>query len=358
MFLITFWPFLISFVITAFAIPIIIRVADAKHLMDEPDSDRKFHSHRTPTLGGVAIFAGTIISFSAMVDYIGANYDIKFMIPAFLLLFFAGIKDDILNLSAFKKLLIQFASAALLTVFGTMRLTNLWGMLGITEISPLAGICLTFILIVALINAFNLIDGIDGLASGLGLIAAFFFGTWFAQTNATALSILSFSLGGALLGFLLFNFRRAKIFMGDTGSMMIGFIMSILVIKFIENNRLPGVEQSPYYIKAAPGVAVAAVMIPLFDMSRVFFQRIIKLKNPLKADRNHIHHMLIDLNYSPTKTTLTLYLLAITLIAVSLTLKELRSMELLAVLFLIVSLINIAIILLRRKLSSLKEHTK
>jgi UDP-N-acetylmuramyl pentapeptide phosphotransferase/UDP-N-acetylglucosamine-1-phosphate transferase len=350
MLLITFWPFIIALLISAFSIPVIIRVADAKHLMDEPDSDRKFHSKRTPTLGGVAIFAGTIFSFSAMVDYIGANYDIKFMIPAFILLFFAGIKDDILDLSAVKKLMIQFFCAALLTVFGTMRLTNLWGMLGITEIPPIVGIVLTFILIVALINAFNLIDGIDGLAGGLGLIASLFFGTWFALTNATALSILAFSVAGALLGFLFYNFRNAKIFMGDTGSMMIGFIMSILAIKFIENNRLPGIENSVYYIKAAPGVAVAAVMIPLFDMSRVFFQRILKKKSPLKADRNHIHHMLIDSNLSTTASTVALYVAAIFLIAISLLLKDLRSMELILILIAIVCVVSFGVILVRRKI--------
>ncbi|WP_413587451.1 glycosyltransferase family 4 protein [Bdellovibrio sp. HCB274] len=353
MLLITVWPFILALAISAFAIPIIIRVADAKHLMDEPDSDRKFHSHRTPTLGGVAIFAGTVISFSAMIDYIGANYDIKFMVPAFLLLFFTGIKDDILNMPAVKKLMIQFIAAALLTVFGTMRLTNLWGMLGITDISPVVGMALTFILIVALINAFNLIDGVDGLAGGLGFIASMFFGSWFALTNSQALSILSFSLAGALLGFLFFNIHKAKIFMGDTGSMLIGFVISILVIKFIENNRLPGIEQSPYYIKAAPGVAVAAVMIPLFDMSRVFFQRIIKKRSPFKADRNHIHHMLIDLKLSTTATTLFLYVMAIALIVLSLFLKELRSMELLIVLIVIVSFVNLAVILIRRKKQNL-----
>lgn len=319
-------PFFTALVLSALSIPIIIRVAAAKHLMDEPDSDRKVHSTKTPTLGGVAIFTGTIFAYSAVSDYTSVD-TIEFMISSLLLLFFAGIFDDIMQLSAIKKLGVQVLCALLITTLGGLRITSLWGMLGVTEINEIAGVAITLIFIVSLVNAFNLIDGVNGLAGGLGLIASLFFGKWFLSTNAVALSILAFSLSGAILGFLWFNFRNAKIFMGDTGSMMIGFVISILAIRFVENNRLPGVELSPLYIKAAPSVALSTILIPLLDMTRVFFQRIYERKSPFAADRKHIHHILIDLNLSHTKVCISLYAASIGLISLALLLKGLRSLE-------------------------------
>ncbi len=326
----TLWPFLTSLLIAAISIPVIIRVAALKHLMDEPDEDRKLHKHKTPTLGGVAIFAGTLFAFSAFSDFLKLP-EITFMIPALILLFFAGIKDDILVLSPLKKLGVQIFCAALIVVLGNLRLTSLWGIFGITDISPFTGITITLFLIVALINAFNLIDGINGLAGGLGLISSTFFGIWFVLTDHMSLSVLSFSLAGALLGFLYYNFKPSRIFMGDTGSMMIGFIVSILAIKFIESNR-SGIESSPYFIKAAPGVAVAAVLIPLLDMTRVFFYRLSKKKSPFSADRSHIHHILQDIGLSHEWISILLWTSSVAIIGVSLYLRDLRSMEVVLIL--------------------------
>lgn len=353
MLLITLGPFIIALLIAILSIPVIIRVADAKNLMDAPDQSRKLHKTLTPTLGGIAIFAGTVFAYASITDYLGVSYEIKYMIPALLLLFFAGIKDDILDLSPLKKLLIQFSSAALLSIFGTMRITNLWGMFGILDISPAVGMALTFLIIVATINAFNLIDGVNGLAAGLGLIASLFFGSWFALTGSSASCILSFSLAGALLGFLYFNFRNAKIFMGDTGSMIIGFIISILAVRFIEGNRVPGFESSVYYIKAAPGVAVAAFLIPLLDMTRVFFLRLLKGKSPFAADRSHIHHILLDLGLSHIQVSISLYAASFFFIGLALHLKEMRSMNLVLIL---IGVAGLAQLLLISKLRSKRPH--
>ncbi|UYL08288.1 undecaprenyl/decaprenyl-phosphate alpha-N-acetylglucosaminyl 1-phosphate transferase [Bdellovibrio sp. SKB1291214] len=324
---VTLWPFLVSMLIAIISIPVIIKVADLKHLMDEPDEDRKFHKTRTPTLGGIAIFAGTVFAYSAFTDYLKTD-DIRFMTSAIILLFFAGIKDDIIALSPIKKLSVQVVCAILVTTLGNLKLTSFWGMFGLNEIPPIMGVLITVLVIVSLINAFNLIDGINGLAGSLGLLASLSFGIWFALTGAHGLSILAFALGGSLLGFLFFNFCNAKIFMGDTGSMLLGFIVSILAIKFIENSRTPGFETSPFYIKAAPGIAVAIVLIPLLDMTRVFFLRIIKKRSPFSADRRHIHHILQDLGMSHLQVTLSLLAYAILMIAMALYLREWRSLEL------------------------------
>jgi UDP-N-acetylmuramyl pentapeptide phosphotransferase/UDP-N-acetylglucosamine-1-phosphate transferase len=350
-------PFAVSLIIAIIAIPAIIKVATIKHLMDEPDSERKLHSARTPTLGGIAIFAGTVFAFSFFSDYLMATNEIKFMTSGLILLFFAGIKDDILLLTPLKKLGVQAASALLITLMGKLYLTNLWGMFEVTQIPAALGIFITFFIIVALINAFNLIDGVNGLAGGLGLIASAFFGTWFYLTEAPSLSILSFSLAGSLLGFLVFNFHRGKIFMGDTGSMLIGFIVSILAIKFIENNRVPGVEVSQYYIKGAPGVAMATVIVPLFDMTRVFFQRILKGKNPFSADRRHVHHMLLDSGWNPTQISLALYLVTSIMILIALSLKEMRSISI-AIILAILNLILTSIVFLFKKHREIQNQTQ
>lgn len=347
MLLTTLWPFLASLAITFISIPVVIRVADLKHLMDEPDQDRKFHSIKTPTLGGVAIFAGVSIAFSFYTDYVQIN-EIRFMTPAIILLFLAGVKDDILVLSPVKKLIVQCACAILVTVFGQLYLTSLWGMFGVNEIPPFLGMVIAFFTIVSLINAFNFIDGINGLAGGLGLIAGLFFGTWFALTDSPSLSCLAFSLSGSLLGFLYFNFGKAKIFMGDTGSMIIGFIISILAIKFIENNRVQGIENSIYYIRAAPGVAIAVVFIPLFDMVRIVAVRLLKGRSPFSADRNHIHHHLIDRKMSHSMAACILYGAAVFLIGLALLLKNLRSLELVLVLVAVGLIIGMSIRFLQR----------
>ena len=314
---------ILSFLVAASAIPVIIRVAHLKNLTDDPDEFRKKHTSNTPTLGGVAIFAGLLITFSGLYDYYGFT-DLRFIIAALVILFFAGIKDDVLVLDPLKKLLAQLLCAFIITYFGNLRITSLWGIMTVQEVPFWAGVFLTVFLIVALINAFNLIDGINGLAGTLGLVATLFFGTWFALNNFASLAILSFSLSGALVGFLLFNYNRAKIFMGDTGSMAIGFIIAILAIRFIEANRVQ-LSSLSYPIINAPAVAFAVIAIPLFDMARVFTVRLLQKKSPFSADRNHIHHYFVDNGFSHADSTGILVGVNISCILLSLPFNSFRS---------------------------------
>lgn len=321
------FAFFISSLLAALSVPIIIRVAEVKHLMDEPDQERKLHGCKTPTLGGVAIFIGTIFTFSSFADYFKISYEIRFLVPALLLLFFAGILDDILHVRAVKKLMIQMFCAFMVTILGSLHISNLWGIFGVSEIPYSVGVALTFLFIVSLVNAYNLIDGVNGLAGGLGLIACLFFGTWFAINGDQTLTILSFSLGGALLGFLLFNFRSGKIFMGDTGSMLVGFIIAVLAVKFVENNRISGMELAPHYVKAAPALAISVFIVPFFDMARVFLQRVLKKQHPFKADRRHLHHILLDLGLNHIQTSVFIFLMTFTTMAIAFLGKEQRSLN-------------------------------
>jgi UDP-N-acetylmuramyl pentapeptide phosphotransferase/UDP-N-acetylglucosamine-1-phosphate transferase len=177
------------------------------------------------------------------------------------------------------------------------------GFLGIYEMPEMFSLLLTYFAVIVIINSFNLIDGIDGLAGSLGVMSLSLFGAYFFFVGIPAYSILAFSLAGSLVAFLIFNFQPAKIFMGDTGSLLIGTVNAILVIKFINVVNTPSVA---YPIDAAPAIGFAILMIPLLDTLRVFAIRIVNRRSPFSPDRNHIHHLLLDRGFSHRKITLTL----------------------------------------------------
>ena len=162
----------------------------------------------------------------------------------------------------------------------------------------------------------NLIDGVDGLAAGVGFIAASVFGAWFVFANEFTLAALSFSLSGALLGFLIFNFSPAKIFMGDSGSLIIGMFLSVLSIKLIE---YPITRIDNFWVHISnPMIVIAALSYPLTDTLRIFVIRAAKGQSPFAADRNHLHHRLLDAGYSHVQTVIIIYVFSILCVGVSL----------------------------------------
>jgi UDP-N-acetylmuramyl pentapeptide phosphotransferase/UDP-N-acetylglucosamine-1-phosphate transferase len=220
---------------------------------------------------------------------------------AILLIFFVGIKDDILILSPMKKFMGQLFVAAILMFKAKLLITDMGGFLGLQTINETSSYFLTLFTIVVIINAFNLIDGVDGLAGSLGFITSAVFGIFFLINGNIPYAIFSFGFAGSLLAFLIYNFHPAKIFMGDTGSMLIGLVNSILVIKFIQS--APG--YATYPIIAAPAVGFAIMLLPLMDTLRVFGIRIIHGRSPFSPDRNHIHHLLMDKGMNHKMVTLT-----------------------------------------------------
>ncbi len=289
--------------ITAFAIPSIIRIAEIKHLFDVPD-ERKHHKRSVPTLGGMAIFAGLIFSITFWTDQVQI-VELQYIITSLLILFFIGIKDDLVNLRAWKKLAGQIVAALILVHMADVKLTTFYGMFGIKDLPVWFSYIFSAFTCVVITNAFNLIDGIDGLAGSLGIVGAFTFGLWFHFLGMTQYTILCSALIGSLLGFLWFNKTPARIFMGDTGSMLIGFVMAILAMKFIESVRvLP--RDHAYKILSVPVFTCTILIIPLFDTLRVFIIRMAQGKSPFDPDRNHIHHILIDLGISHMKATAAL----------------------------------------------------
>lgn len=307
----------LAFIITFFAIPVIIQVAKKKKLYDEPD-ERKLHKEVIPTLGGLGIFAGFIIAVLMGVTYNsikgGAEPQLQYFVAAAIVIFFLGIKDDILILSATKKFIGQLIAAGIIIRFGNIRIENLHGFLGIEQIPYTASIVFTLFTIIVITNSFNLIDGVDGLAGSLGLLTTIVFGTYFLLAGKSMYAVISFAMAGSILGFLIYNFSPAKIFMGDTGSLLIGLINSILVITFINTAAKAG-EVWP--LQAAPAIGFAVLMIPLFDTLRVFSLRILDRRSPFSPDRNHIHHFLLDMGMNHRQVTFTCVLANIAFIALA-----------------------------------------
>ncbi len=290
----------LAFLVTFFAIPVIIQVAKSKKLYDEPD-ERKVHKTVIPTLGGLGIFAGFILATLMGVpsDMTG---ELQYFAAACIVIFFLGIKDDIMVLSASKKFIGQLIAAGIVIKFGGVRITDMHGFLGVHQIAPIASVVLTLFTIIVITNSFNLIDGVDGLAGSLGLLTSLVFGVYFAWIGDKLSAVMALSLSGSIIGFLIYNFSPAKIFMGDTGSLLLGLINSILVVKFINIAGTPGVKLP---IESAPAIGFAILMIPLFDTLRVFGLRILDRRSPFSPDRTHIHHLLLDLGFSHRMITFT-----------------------------------------------------
>ncbi|QTN38510.1 undecaprenyl/decaprenyl-phosphate alpha-N-acetylglucosaminyl 1-phosphate transferase [Cryomorphaceae bacterium] len=305
---------LLALSLTAMSIPVIIRVARIKHLMDVP-GERSSHSNKVPTLGGVGIFFGLSIALCIFASFQGSN-ELFVMLGALIILFFTGIKDDILVLAPITKFTTQIICAVVLTVLCDVRIEKFQGLLGIHELPYLVSVAFTVFVSVLIINAFNLIDGIDGLAGGIALIGTVFFGTYFYLDGDTDYVLLSSALIGSLLSFLWFNFsRRQKIFMGDTGSMIVGYLLAFLAVKFIQLNQS---SESQIIVRNAPVIAISVLFFPLMDTLRVFIVRILNKKSPFEADKNHIHHRLLSLGLSHTQSSIMVYMFSLIVIGFSL----------------------------------------
>ena len=292
---------LLAFGITFYAIPVIINVAEAKHLFDVPD-ERKIHKKPIPSLGGLGIFAGFIMAMLITIPFKGNQISFQYIVAACLVIFFVGVKDDILIITPLKKFLGQLLATGILVFKGGIILTNMHGILGMYQLSEPIAYCITIFTIVVIINAFNLIDGVDGLAGSLGVLITMALGVYFTVNGNIEYGCVAFALMGALLAFLIFNFSPAKIFMGDTGSLILGLVVSVLIIKFI--NFAPTAPVLAF--QSAPAVGFAVLFIPLFDTLRVFSIRMLQGKSPFTPDRNHIHHILLDKGLSHRMVTLSL----------------------------------------------------
>jgi UDP-GlcNAc:undecaprenyl-phosphate/decaprenyl-phosphate GlcNAc-1-phosphate transferase len=284
----------------------IIFVAHKKHLFDEPLEERKIHLQNTPNLGGVAIFASFIFLSLLLIKEINVT-ELRLILAAGIILFGIGVFDDLIGIRAVHKLFFQIIVATLAITVGGVRITHLHGLFGIYQLHYFFQFTITFVFIVFLINAFNLIDGINCLAGALGVFICSCFSYFFWSLHQTWPLVLSILMCGCLLGFLYHNRSPAKIFMGDTGSMFLGFIIAMFSVKFLSlYNNIPAISAGRQ--AAAIPLLVSLLVIPLSDTIIVFTKRLLAKKSPFIADRTHIHHRLIDLRLSHMQATAILVL--------------------------------------------------
>ena len=280
------------FLLTYLTIPKIIGVVEYKRLMDAPNQ-RSSHANKTPTLGGVAffyclIFALFFINHRAVFD------EGMHLIPGLTILFIVGLKDDLVVLSPGSKLIAQALAIVFVLVNPSFTIESLNGFLNIYEIPYYLYLVIAGFLMITIINSYNLIDGIDGLASMVGIVIMMIYTTIFYMSGEYFFALISITMNACLMAFFGFNISSdKKIFMGDTGSLIVGFIISVLTLKFLAL-KPESYEGLPFLLENAPLIAISILIVPLFDTARVFTIRIANKRGPFSPDRNHTHHVLID----------------------------------------------------------------
>lgn len=293
--------FLWALLVSIYAVPSIRHVAHKKNLLDQPNH-RTIHEMLTPRLGGIAIFAGFI---SSLTIFGNIESGVQQLIAGCFIIFFVGVKDDLVNVSVFKKFFLQLLATSIVVFMTDIRISGFQGLFGIYEIDPNLSYPLTFIIMIGLTNAINLIDGLDGLAGSIVVTIALSFGTYFFLSGDMAFTFVAFALAGSVIGFLRYNMFKASIFMGDTGSLVCGFIIATMAIYFVESR----------VYTSGPAIAIGILIIPIFDTLRVFVLRMFKGVSPFHPDKNHIHHKL--LSYGMSQLSVVFILVSLNLLIIS-----------------------------------------
>lgn len=307
--------FLICFILT----PAVIYFFVKNKITDAPGG-RKIHKVSTPSMGGIPIMVGVLFATLLWFTFGELNQS-RSLLFGVSIMFFVGLRDDVVNLSAFHKLVGQMAAALLVTVYGGIRLTSLYGLFGVYDLPEVVGVLISLFTIIALTNAFNLIDGVDGLAGLVGLIGLAFFGIWFELNGQHLYSAIAATFAGGIVGFLMFNWSPAKIFMGDTGALAIGLLLASFSILFIESNfALP--SHSSIKFNGSVATAVSVMILPIYDTARIFVKRVRRGKSPLSPDKSHIHHFIMRMGFSHRQITITLAVTNILFIFVSILCRE------------------------------------
>ncbi len=293
-----------SFLMSFLTIPLVIRILHKMELSVEPGG-RKIHKTSSPAMGGIGILGAaflTIFIWFGIDDLI----EVRYLLAATILMFFVGLRDDVVDLTALQKLGGQLVAAFMVVIMADIRFTSLFGFLEIGELPLLVSYLLTFFTIIVLTNAFNLIDGLDGLAGTVSVLTFSFLGWWFYQASLPAYAMFSLVMVGAVSGFLVYNWHPAKIFMGDTGSLSLGFVLSVLTILFIDANGILFKEPDVITFAAPIATGIALLIVPIYDTARIFTKRILAGKSPMKPDKSHVHHFLLRMGLRHDQVALVL----------------------------------------------------
>jgi UDP-GlcNAc:undecaprenyl-phosphate GlcNAc-1-phosphate transferase len=284
-----------AFIIALIILPLVITFSKRKKLFDIPGG-RRIHKKITPSLGGVAIFVGFLLSSFIWTSPAERMHTI-ILFTVLVIPFTIGLFDDLFHLKPSLKLLAQALAGSAIIFILDIKLTSFYGLFTTPDFLEIISYSITLLTIIMITNSFNLIDGLDGLAGTFSLVSLLFFGFWFYQSEDFHYAILSFALSGSIIAFLLLNWEPSKIFMGDTGSLVIGMMLSVFVIEFINHNyQLP--VTSAIKFNSSVGTAICILIIPLTDTIRVVILRLSKKVSPFTPDKRHIHHVLVRVGLS------------------------------------------------------------
>jgi len=306
-------PFGLAMVLTFVLLPVWISICKKWHLFDEPDN-RKHHVQLIPSMGGIAMFAGLCISFMVFAE-ITDHVKIRYIVAGSLILFFTGFFDDLMNIPASKKLMFQII-AATVVYFAGFRIFTILGLANIGDIPIIIGYPLTIFIIATFTNAYNFIDGTDGLAASIGIVISASLGVMFLIVAKPDFATFAFCLTGSLMGFLFFNFYPAKIFMGDTGSLFVGFTLIVMAIELYST-----IVSAPE-LNLNPAIVPAILFVPFFDIVRVTVIRLINGKSLFTPDRTHLHHKVMSFGFGHAGTTLLISTFTSSIIALQLLLNQ------------------------------------
>lgn len=296
-----------SFLMAFLILPVLIKYSLKKNLVVVPGR-RMMHKKVTPSLGGVAIFIGFMIASLVWLDF-SHWVTQRYLVASLFIIFFLGVRDDLVPFNAWRKLIGQ-AAAILVLMFSEVKINSLYGLFGVYELPVAASVLLTVGFIIIVTNAFNLIDGLDGLAGSIGIIAFVGYGLWFHTTGQSFYAILCLAMVGGLLAFLIFNWQPAEIFMGDTGAMVAGMLLSIVTIQFMNSNQALPADHTVRF-NSSVGAGACMIVLPLCDTVRIILLRMARGQSPITPDKSHIHHGLVRLGLSHARAALLLGLVSL-----------------------------------------------
>ncbi len=305
----------VSFLFGLVLMPLVIRIAKKKDFVVRPNK-RMSHTGEVPNIGGLDIYFSVMLSY-LLFDYSQIAHN-QFFLIGIAAIMAIGFIDDVLVLTPLSKLLGETFAGIAMIGFSDLRITHLHGIFGINEIGIIPSYLISLFVLIAIINAINLIDGIDGLASGLGMLYCLFFAIYFHLVGSTSWSILAICMIGALAVFFIYNVfgHREKIFMGDSGSLLLGYLLTAFIFRFCEQNAYHVIPEA-YHMNAAPAVAICVLTVPIFDTIRVSLTRIKQHRSPFKPDKNHIHHLLLRTGLNHIQTTCVLLSISVLFIGLA-----------------------------------------
>lgn len=296
-------PVFIASLVVFLIHPRLVKIAKMKQIVDNPNA-RKLNKVPVPVLGGVGVFFGLMFGLGVAGYYV-RGMEIQFeLIIAMMVMLYTGVGDDIMDISPTARFALQICTVCMMMFLCGIYIDNFHGLWNIYRLPVAVAVVLTLVSGVGIINSINLIDGVDGLCSGYGMFASLLFGICFVRMGDMSYAVLAFSMFGALIPFMMHNMFGAKykMFLGDGGSLVLGFICSLYVMRIIQSG-------SDHITGSTVSFTLAVMAIPVFDTLRVMTARMLKGRSPFSADKTHLHHMFIGLGFSHVLTSVNMLIL-------------------------------------------------